>query len=123
MMIKSQEVLSFLVKRDRNSPVAKADAITTTDYSTHYKFSEERILLIIYAIVTLDENEDEPVLFHTDSFRRQITALFDELYNCDQEPEKQFQTLALFLNSKSQETEIIFHSILPLLISSMHHST
>lgn len=120
MLIKQECVLVLLPKLVKHASVAKTVDITQLDDPILFISSEREIVLMIQAADLFVKNNNSPSSFQANFFLIDAEVRLQRLPVCDlNQDQEKFMSYALFPDTNVQQTEIIFHSILSLLISTM----
>lgn len=120
MMIKHKGVLPVLEKMCKNAPAAKCFGVKHLDDLGLYISPKMDILFMIYAADALVKTKHKPSPFHANSIYRHARALLNERYLCHLQHEKEkLPTLDFSQDTTIQQTKILSHSNMSLLISTM----
>lgn len=94
IMMKRKCVLVLLTNLGRDAPAVKALGVTHLDDRSLYFSFEDDIYLMIRAPNEFVKNNNNPAHFHTHSFHKHETVLFDALHTRRlQQDDEQFPTL------------------------------
>lgn len=116
--MKNLSLLPHSEKLSKDALVTKAHGITHLDNPSLYISCGEDILIMIQAADAFFRNNHKPTPYHVNFIHRHAKAVLDKLHvgglNKDW---KKFPTFALFIDTKLQQTKIIFYFMMSLSLN------